>query len=502
MVEAVITEVQRKRGDLYSRIEVTGASYKTYDADVNVFVEYVVSGNSNLPVLRINDLTINSETEAQARAESEAGKLGDGTKPVFTVMTYADQLDLSLLHPGARVAVVWHGKVYWNIPIHMVSMSKHHGETAEVTLELGWTGTSEVDQDINNMNELFKRVRLLEQNKASSVKNVTIGGGTVTSHTHAHNTLSSLQGGTTDEYYHLTAAEQGHLSGQDQALQTDDAVTFASLTLGEGETADNILDEDDLVSDSDTALATQQSIKAYVDGNLVDTLPELTDVTITAAATDDFLVYDTDAWVDKTVAQVKAILAIVLDELSDVVLTDVADGDFLYYDTDTWVNKTTAEVQTELGIGAGPDEIPIPLIQMGYANGGLYASYKGHCIYYLPAATASCSFNFGGQIPSTFTDTTPQLVIVFMMNNTSGNWAWRAYLSIKAVGSTDYTWNVLNASVQSFTHSGADGKTAEWTYDLTGVSPGDIVSIQVAGPGNTSNANFLGMVSVFLRKTS
>lgn len=52
-------------------------------------------------------------------------------------------------------------------------------------------------------------------------------------------------------------------------LSDTDAMTgLASLTFTTGVLASSILDEDNLVSDSDTALATQQSIKAYVDSSV------------------------------------------------------------------------------------------------------------------------------------------------------------------------------------------------------------------------------------------
>jgi hypothetical protein len=41
-----------------------------------------------------------------------------------------------------------------------------------------------------------------------------------------------------------------------------------SLTIGDGVTVNTILDEDDMVSDRDDALATQQSVKAYVDAQV------------------------------------------------------------------------------------------------------------------------------------------------------------------------------------------------------------------------------------------
>ena len=65
------------------------------------------------------------------------------------------------------------------------------------------------------------------------------------------------------------------LAIRDEA-QSNDLVTFTSnsgmtidgsLTLGTSTAVSSILDEDNMASDSATALATQQSIKAYVDAN-------------------------------------------------------------------------------------------------------------------------------------------------------------------------------------------------------------------------------------------
>jgi len=61
------------------------------------------------------------------------------------------------------------------------------------------------------------------------------------------------------------------------ALTSTGLVTFASLKGTGATTVTNILDEDNMASDSATALATQQSIKAYVDAKVatVDTLAEV-----------------------------------------------------------------------------------------------------------------------------------------------------------------------------------------------------------------------------------
>lgn len=46
-----------------------------------------------------------------------------------------------------------------------------------------------------------------------------------------HNNLSNLQGGAASEYYHLNAVSYGHLSNQDQGVETTDAPTFDDLTI-------------------------------------------------------------------------------------------------------------------------------------------------------------------------------------------------------------------------------------------------------------------------------
>ena len=63
-----------------------------------------------------------------------------------------------------------------------------------------------------------------------------------------------------------------------------------------------VLDEDNMASDSATKLATQQSIKAYVDTQILteDTIEELNDTTITSATENDVLTYRGGAWINST----------------------------------------------------------------------------------------------------------------------------------------------------------------------------------------------------------
>jgi hypothetical protein len=79
-----------------------------------------------------------------------------------------------------------------------------------------------------------------------------------------------------------------------------------SLTLGTSTAVSSILDEDTMSSNSATALATQQSIKAYVDSQVAtaNELSELTDVSLGGSvANGDLLVYSgspTDVWQNTT----------------------------------------------------------------------------------------------------------------------------------------------------------------------------------------------------------
>lgn len=154
-----------------------------------------------------------------------------------------------------------------------------------------------------------------------------------------------------------------------------------SLTFASGVSISSILDEDDMVSDSASALATQQSIKAYVDTEVAnntatqDELSELNDVTITEAADGDFLRHNGTAWVDtplvsgdipdisatyQTVAGTSGWDKDVSDDfdgttignLGDVIVTEAADGDFLMHNGTAWVDGVLSASNIPSGIDA------------------------------------------------------------------------------------------------------------------------------------------------------
>ena len=82
--------------------------------------------------------------------------------------------------------------------------------------------------------------------------------------------------------------------------------TLTSPVLNTGVSGTAVLDEDNMSSDSDTQLATQQSIKAYVDSQVAtaNELSELTDTNITSPADAALLFYDTGTskWIDNVVS--------------------------------------------------------------------------------------------------------------------------------------------------------------------------------------------------------
>tara|TARA_R110002020_G_scaffold4680_2_gene20117 strand:+ start:2186 stop:3517 length:1332 start_codon:yes stop_codon:yes gene_type:complete len=85
-----------------------------------------------------------------------------------------------------------------------------------------------------------------------------------------------------------------------RAMTLSSTAAFTLNATGISGTA--IKDEDNMASDSATHLASQQSIKAYVDtvAAAQDTLPELDDVTISSVADNNFLQYNGSVWENRT----------------------------------------------------------------------------------------------------------------------------------------------------------------------------------------------------------
>ena len=115
---------------------------------------------------------------------------------------------------------------------------------------------------------------------------------------------TGLSGGATSGSATLTID-----TGTTADLTTSQALSNKTLTspvINTGVSGSAILDEDDMASDSNTKLATQQSIKAYVTSQVAtaNELSELTDTNITSAADGALLFYDTGTskWIDNVVS--------------------------------------------------------------------------------------------------------------------------------------------------------------------------------------------------------
>ena len=111
--------------------------------------------------------------------------------------------------------------------------------------------------------------------------------------------------GTDGDPYDLTFAINSTVTTL-TGSQTLTNKTLTSAVLNTGVSGTAVLDEDNMSSNSATQLATQQSIKAYVDSQIAteDTLAELNDTTITSPADGAILFYDTGTskWIDNVVS--------------------------------------------------------------------------------------------------------------------------------------------------------------------------------------------------------
>jgi len=143
------------------------------------------------------------------------------------------------------------------------------------------------------------------------------------------------------------------------------SLTATTLVLN-GVTINNIYDEDDMNSDSDTALATQQSIKAYVDTTVSNIdLSELNDVTITSIATDDFIRWNGSAWVN--VATTTILNDYYTKSEADTNFVDVA-GDTMTGDLNMGVNNITFTTGLVDGVDVSQLKTDHDTLQTNFTN--------------------------------------------------------------------------------------------------------------------------------------
>ena len=99
------------------------------------------------------------------------------------------------------------------------------------------------------------------------VDNLNLNGNAITS-TDTNGNIAITPNGTGEVDITKVDIAGGEIDGTTIGANSAAAATFSNLTLASGSTVTAILDQDNMSSNSDTSLATQQSIKAYVDSTV------------------------------------------------------------------------------------------------------------------------------------------------------------------------------------------------------------------------------------------
>jgi SOS-response transcriptional repressor LexA len=320
-------------------LSTTGDVYITGDLTVSGTTTTIDSINTTL---KDNLLLLNSGETGAGVSNGTAGFLVDrGTLSAVTLIydeatftiragetssTITDNtIDLS--HTVALATILDYNQMYDN----SFTFYKKHSATNGILMNLsGFTIDTNGDLKLTDINLVMNGTETVDGVDISQFKsnydtfvgttypNRTLGGISDVDTTGASND-DILAYNSTSGHWELTTV--GSLAGDFYSKSesdnrfvniTGDTMTgtlnvptlnaTSTLTLNSYSVTD-ILDEDTMASDSATALATQQSIKAYVDteiGNidLDKALNDLTDVTITSVQTDDFIRWNGTAWVN------------------------------------------------------------------------------------------------------------------------------------------------------------------------------------------------------------
>ena len=179
--------------------------------------------------------------------------------------------------------------------------------------------------------------------------------------------------------------------------------TLTSPVLNTGVSGSAILDEDNMASNSATQLATQQSIKAYVDAQIAteDTIAELNDTTITSVGDNEILQYNNSSsvWENQTLAEagIQTALTSGISNTNNVIVdhASVADDDFARFTANGLEGRSASEVLTD--IGASPTAGSSSIVTTGALNSGSITSGFGAIDNGASAITTTGTIT-GGQV--------------------------------------------------------------------------------------------------------
>ena len=152
--------------------------------------------------------------------------------------------------------------------------------------------------------------------------------------------------------------------------------TLTSPVLNTAVSGSAVLDEDNMASNSATQIATQQSIKAYVDAQIAteDTIAELNDTTITGTPADnEVLAYDTSSstWINQTPAEASLVSLTGTETLTNKTLASP-----VFTTQFTIGNATISEAELEVLDGASVTTAELNILsgvsasaaQLNYSN--------------------------------------------------------------------------------------------------------------------------------------
>ena len=156
---------------------------------------------------------------------------------------------------------------------------------------------AELDSNFINLRDQGWRLRADDstQHTITADTQINFDGGTITTDANGDITISDLagSGGTITALNNRTADRLTTIGATTSELDGEANLTFngsrldvtGSFRISGGTEIDRILDEDDLTSNHASALATQQSIKAYVDDKLGDAETVQTSNTVSPIST-------------------------------------------------------------------------------------------------------------------------------------------------------------------------------------------------------------------------
>lgn len=237
----------------------------THQADVGVLLD-------------VENATTNGVTDVLKLQAKSTGTpaVGIGVGVEFSTETAA-----STIETGGVIESVATGLTPTAEEFDMVFKTMSAGATAAERLKLNGSGATIgninvdgntiISTDANgDINLSPNGTGTVVVNTDLDIDNININGNTITS-TDFNGNIAITPNGTGEVDISKVDIAAGEIDGTTIGANSAAAGTFTNLTattdltLASGATVTSILDEDNMASDSDTALATQQSIKKYVD---------------------------------------------------------------------------------------------------------------------------------------------------------------------------------------------------------------------------------------------